>query len=58
MSELKVTPPHLEHDAYLYIRGSKCHEPTTASCVRRYQKYSTSGRTCPLASKHGPHSIW
>src|ERR1039458_5322640 len=33
-------------------RGELC------SPLRRYQKYNTSGRTCPLASRQGPHSIW
>jgi hypothetical protein len=28
------------------------------SACATYQKYSTSGRTCPLASRHGPHCTW
>ena len=38
MSELKVTPPHLEHDAYLYIRQSTPRQvlENTESTQRQY----------------------
>jgi hypothetical protein len=32
--------------------------PSRSKRPAPYQKYNTSGRTCPLASRHGPHSIW
>src|ERR1035438_2811995 len=36
-----------------------CPQPKEELVFRlAYQKYNTSGRTCPLASRHGPHSIW
>src|ERR1035438_880021 len=33
------------------------HQPRRAKRGPGYQKYNTSGRTCPLASRQGPHSI-
>jgi len=47
MPELKVTPRHLEHDAYLYVRQS-----TPRQVLENTESTQTPSMPCVIARSH------